>query len=92
VQIKETSVVAGVIVLATTLAIFLTVVGCTSTDASTDAWAEDVPLQRMQASPQHRDGRFVNPLPVRMLTHPESRHLRRIATVAGHLAGHMALT
>ncbi len=27
-----------------------------------------------------------------LLTHPESRHLRRIATVAGHLADHIALT
>ena len=27
-----------------------------------------------------------------LLTHPESRHLRRIATVAAHLAEHMALT
>jgi hypothetical protein len=26
-----------------------------------------------------------------LLTHPESRHLRRIATVAHHLAEHIAL-
>lgn len=55
--IKKYSGVVGV----SFLAIFFAVVGCTSMDAS----AKDARLQRMQASPQYRDGRFANPLPVR---------------------------
>lgn len=56
-RIEKYSVVAG----GSVLAIFLVVVGYTSMDAS----ATGARLQRMQASPQHRDGRFVNPLPAR---------------------------
>ena len=56
-RIKKFSVVAGIIVLA----IFLVAVGYTSMDAS----AKGARLQRMQASPQYRNGHFFNPLPVR---------------------------
>jgi len=55
-QIKRHSVAASTTLLAVVLA-----VGCSSMDAS----ANDAPLQRLPASPQYRDGRFVNPLPVR---------------------------
>lgn len=56
-QIKRCTVVAAAPALALTLA-----VGCCT---SMHAWAKDAQLARMQASPQYRDGRFVNPLPVR---------------------------
>ena len=55
-QIKKYPVFVGVSVLV----IFLAVVGCASMGTSTTS----VHLQRVQASPQYRDGRFVNPLPV----------------------------
>ena len=57
VRIKKYSGVVGVSVLA----VFFAVVGCASIEPS----AKGARLQRMQASPQYRDGRFVNPLPVR---------------------------
>lgn len=56
-RIKKFSAVAGIIVLTITLV----VVGCLSMEAP----AKGVHLQRMRASPQYQDGRFVNPLPAR---------------------------